>query len=93
MAIYQAKRGSIPERAHDAVLTVKCPVCGTAELVHDTRDMLNREKDRATLIEAVTGDFCPTCGESILEATESDRVMQELSGREGPMAGDADLSR
>lgn len=72
---------------------MKCPVCGAAELVHDTRDVLYRQKDKATLVPAVTGDFCPACGESILDAAESDRVMQELSGREGLMAGDADLTR
>jgi len=72
---------------------MKCPVCGAAELVHDTRDVLYRQKNRATLVEAVTGDFCPACGESILDATESDRVMQELSGREAPAVGDAELTR
>jgi HTH-type transcriptional regulator/antitoxin MqsA len=72
---------------------MKCPICGEAELAHDTRDVLYRQKDRATLVQAVTGDFCPACGESILDTTESDRVMQELSGQEGPTAGDADLTR
>jgi len=52
---------------------MKCPVCGAAELVHDTRDMPYTYKG-----EAVTGDFCPACAESILDATESDRVMREM---------------
>jgi len=26
----------------------------------------------------VTGDFCPACAESILDAPESDRVMREM---------------
>ena len=57
---------------------MKCPVCGAAELVHDTRDMPYTYKGEATVIAAVTGDFCPACAESILDATESDRVMREM---------------
>ena len=57
---------------------MKCPVCGAAELVHDTRDMPYTYKGEATVIAAVTGDFCPACAESILDATESDRVMRDM---------------
>ena len=57
---------------------MKCPVCGAAELVHDTRDLPYTYKGEATVIAAVTGDFCPACAESILDATESDRVMSEM---------------
>jgi HTH-type transcriptional regulator / antitoxin MqsA len=41
---------------------MKCPACGAAELVHDTRDMPYTYKGDSTTIEAVTGDFCPACG-------------------------------
>lgn len=57
---------------------MKCPVCGAAELVRDTRDLPYTYKDETTLIPAVTGDFCPACAESILDAAESDRVMKEM---------------
>ena len=57
---------------------MKCPVCGAAELIHDTRDLPYRYKGEITLIVAVTGYFCPACAESILDATESDRVMREM---------------
>lgn len=57
---------------------MKCPVCGAAELVRDTRDLPYTYKGEATLIAAVTGDFCPACSESILDAAESDRVMREM---------------
>lgn len=57
---------------------MKCPVCGAAELVHDTRDLPYTYKGETTLIPAVTGDFCPACAESILDAAESDRVMKEM---------------
>jgi HTH-type transcriptional regulator/antitoxin MqsA len=59
-------------------MTMKCPVCGAAELVHDTRDLPYTYKGETTLIPAVTGDFCPACAESILDAAESDRVMKEM---------------
>lgn len=57
---------------------MKCPVCGAAELMHDTRDIKYTYKGETTVIPAVTGDFCPACAESILDATESERVMKEM---------------
>ncbi len=58
---------------------MKCPVCGTAELIHDTRDLPYTYKGETTIIAAVTGDFCPACSESILDASESNRVMRDMS--------------
>jgi HTH-type transcriptional regulator/antitoxin MqsA len=61
---------------------MKCPVCGAAELVHDTRDLLYSYKGEATVLPQVTGSFCPTCGEGVPDATESRRVsslMREFS--------------
>ena len=57
---------------------MKCPVCGGAELIPDTRDLPYTYKGEATTIPAVTGEFCPACGEVILESGESDRVMREM---------------
>ena len=57
---------------------MKCPVCGAAELIHDTRDLPYTYKGENTVIQAVTGDYCPACAESILDAAESDRVMKEM---------------
>ena len=54
---------------------MKCPTCGTAKLVHDTRDVPYTYKGETTVIPAVTGDFCPACDESILDAAESRRTM------------------
>lgn len=59
-------------------INMKCPVCAAAELIHDTRDMPYTYKGETILIAAVTGDFCPACAESILNAQESDRVMREM---------------
>ena len=57
---------------------MKCPVCGAAELIHDTRDLLYTYKGEATTIPAVTADFCPACDESITDMTETERVMREM---------------
>jgi HTH-type transcriptional regulator/antitoxin MqsA len=59
-------------------MTMKCPVCGAAELIHDTRDLPYTYKGETTIIAAVTGDFCPACAESVLGTAESDRVMREM---------------
>jgi HTH-type transcriptional regulator/antitoxin MqsA len=59
-------------------MTMKCPVCGAAELIHDTRDVPYTYKGETTVIAAVTGDFCPACAESVLDAAESNRVMREM---------------
>jgi HTH-type transcriptional regulator / antitoxin MqsA len=60
-------------------MTMKCPVCGEAELIHDTRDVPYTYKGETTSLNAVTGDFCPACSESILDLAESDRVMREMN--------------
>lgn len=52
---------------------MKCPVCGAAELVHDTRDIPCAYKGEATMIPAVTGDFCPACDEVVLNREHGDR--------------------
>ena len=53
---------------------MKCPLCAEAELVRDTRDIAYTYKGEITTIPGVTGDFCPACGESILDTTESART-------------------
>lgn len=57
---------------------MKCPSCGAAELVHGTRDMPYSYKTESTIIPSVTGDFCPFCGESVLDAAESTRVSSAM---------------
>jgi HTH-type transcriptional regulator/antitoxin MqsA len=53
---------------------MKCPICGKAELVQDTCDISYTYKGETTTIPAVTGEFCPACGEAILGAAESART-------------------
>ncbi|MFJ7142131.1 type II toxin-antitoxin system MqsA family antitoxin [Pseudomonas protegens] len=57
---------------------MRCPVCGAADLVHDTRDIPYTYNGETTVIAAVTGDFCPACAEAIFDAVESERVMREM---------------
>lgn len=57
---------------------MKCPVCGAAELIHDTRDLPYTYKGETTVIPAVTADFCPACYESITDMMETERVMREM---------------
>lgn len=57
---------------------MKCPVCGAAELIHDTRDLPYTYKGETTVIPGVKADFCPACDESITDITETERVMNEM---------------
>jgi HTH-type transcriptional regulator/antitoxin MqsA len=59
-------------------MNMKCPVCGAADLVHDTRNLPYSYKGETTLIADVTGEFCPSCSESILDLAESARVMKAM---------------
>ena len=54
---------------------MKCQSCGAANLVRDTRDLPYIYKGETTILPQVTGDFCPACGESVLDETESRRTM------------------
>lgn len=53
---------------------MKCPACGAAKLVRDTRDLTHIYKGETTTIPDVTGQFCPACDEAVLDVEESARV-------------------
>jgi len=55
-------------------MIMRCPACGGAEIVRDTRDIPYVYKGESTILPSVTGDFCPACGEAVLERKESERV-------------------
>ena len=57
---------------------MKCPCCGAAELVRETRNLPYIYKGQSTLIEAVTGDFCPACGEVLLDREHGDRYSAQI---------------
>lgn len=53
---------------------MKCPICGRAELIHDTRDVPYAYKGEETVLPAIEGDFCPVCGEIILDMANSNKA-------------------
>jgi HTH-type transcriptional regulator/antitoxin MqsA len=53
---------------------MKCPSCAKATLVCETRNILYTYKGKTTTLRKVTGQFCPACGESVLNLSESTRV-------------------
>lgn len=55
---------------------MKCPCCGAAELIRDTRDVPYTYKGETTTIPEVTGDYCPACGEIILDREQGDRYSE-----------------
>ena len=57
---------------------MKCPSCGAAELIHDTRDIPYVYKGESTAIPDVTGDFCPACDEVVLDREHGDRYSELL---------------
>ena len=57
---------------------MKCPVCGAVELIHDTRDISYAYKGESTIIPAVTGEFCPACGEVVLNREHGDRYSEMI---------------
>lgn len=59
---------------------MKCPSCGAAELQHDTRAVQYTYKGASTAIPAVVGEFCPACGEVVLDQTHGNRY-SELVGQ------------
>ena len=52
---------------------MKCPCCGAAELIRETRDIPYAYKGKTATFPAVTGDFCPACGEVVLDCQQGDR--------------------
>ncbi len=57
---------------------MKCPSCGAAKLIRDTRDIPFVYKGEATTLAAVTGDYCPACGEVVLNREHGDRYSELL---------------
>lgn len=53
---------------------MQCPICGQAELLHDTRDLPYTYKGESTVLPGITGDFCLACGEAVFDSPESARL-------------------
>lgn len=53
---------------------MKCPSCGGAELVHDTREVSYTYKGESTILPKMKGDFCLACGDALFAPNEAKRV-------------------
>jgi HTH-type transcriptional regulator/antitoxin MqsA len=55
---------------------MKCPICGEADLVHETRDVSYTYKGKTTTIKDIEGDFCLACDEGVLSPEAINRFGQ-----------------
>ncbi|MEI7950946.1 MAG: type II toxin-antitoxin system MqsA family antitoxin [Gammaproteobacteria bacterium] len=53
---------------------MKCPACGKGTLKHSRRGLPYSYKGESTVIPAVTGDVCKSCGEVVIASADSARV-------------------
>ena len=69
---------------------MKCPCCGAAELVADCRSITATIKGEKITVSNVHGDFCPACGEGVLDRENGDRYSAALAlARQGGEASNA----
>ncbi len=57
---------------------MKCPVCGTGNLVRDSRDLSYTYGGRSTVIRQ-SGDFCNACGEGTFSSDESEQYLAAIN--------------
>lgn len=57
---------------------MKCPACGVADLVFETRDLPYMYRGVATVIPDVAGQRCPACCEQVLDTVEAARVSDSM---------------
>ena len=57
---------------------MKCPACGAAAMVTDTRDLPYTYKGEKTVIASVKGDFCAECGESVVDSAQAQTVSEAM---------------
>ena len=57
---------------------MKCPNCGAAELVRDTRDIPYTYKGETTVFAGVVGDWCPACSEGVFDAAASRAISADM---------------
>ncbi|WP_342322989.1 type II TA system antitoxin MqsA family protein [Kosakonia sp. BYX6] len=58
---------------------MKCPICGGAELKHETRDVKYGYKGHITMITKVTGDYCDACGEIIFDRLNGELYSKQVA--------------
>jgi len=57
---------------------MKCPMCGSDNLVHDTRDIEHSYRGMRTIIPKISGKFCSSCDDATLDPRESKRVSDAM---------------
>lgn len=57
---------------------MKCPACGSADLVQQCRDLPYVYKGHRTVLPSVEGAFCPQCDEAVLVPDEARRVSDAM---------------
>lgn len=74
---------------------MNCPACGAAELVADCRDITRQVDGITTTVRNVQGDYCPACGECVLDRQQGDRyaAAMRLAALGGQTPGMADIPR
>lgn len=55
---------------------MRCPECGGSELVRERQDMPYDYRGETMVIEGVLADWCPACGEGVLDLDEDERIGQ-----------------
>lgn len=58
---------------------MKCPSCDNQEMVLKTQDIPYSYRGESTIIKNVTGEFCSSCEEMILEHEEAQRVSDAMA--------------
>jgi HTH-type transcriptional regulator/antitoxin MqsA len=53
---------------------MKCPICGEQDLAYGSQSMEYSYKGESIIIADVQGEYCPACGEGVLDMDESKRV-------------------
>lgn len=57
---------------------MKCPVCSSADLLREKRDMLYTYREQTTVITEVEAHWCNACGEALTGPEQSERVMAAM---------------
>lgn len=57
---------------------MNCPNCERPTLVTVRRDMPYTYKGEKTVLSDVTGEWCPACGEALLDIAESARISRDM---------------
>jgi len=57
---------------------MKCPECGAADVVTETRSLPYSYQGETTSIDQVTGAFCDDCGEVVLSPDQAARVSEAM---------------